>query len=115
MVMNAKARPSVYPIDQVLALMESEMWPDGFQITFVISTGQRIGQLKTVKRARKGAPSDLPLVNGRKKSVTGKPQQRRRWLHKSHETIPLVNMATEKYFTPLISHIIGFNGVPIRH
>lgn len=97
---------SFLPIDEVLYLIRNS-YGKHFTIEFVRSTGREIGTIKKVQCIY-GAKTTKSICERPKKSANS-------WMHKDHDTIPLVNLETEKPLTPLISHIIGFNQYKISH
>lgn len=90
-------------IQQVLS--EIETAPQPFLIKFVRGTGKKRGSIKTVAKAVKGAPK------GRIKARTGQSIG----LHKERHTIPITDLETNEYLSPLISHIIQFNQFKVFH
>lgn len=100
-------------IQQVLAtLAEDEAGGQEFLISFVKSTGKDKGKIKTVCKARYGAPK--PKRRGKGINVNLQPISQRK-LHIDSGTLPMTDCETDTYFTPLISHIIGFNGLQVIH
>ena len=91
-------------------LSEIREHPDRtFVIQFVRSTtgkGGKKGSIKTVSKARYGRSTTTLSTTTRPKKIS---------LHISSGTLPMTDSETEQYFTPLISHIIGYNGRKVRH
>ena len=80
-----------------------------FWIAFVRATGKNAGSIKIVSRATYGAPRPSGLA----KSIGG--QSYPKGLHTDKGTLPITDTTTGEYLTPLISHIIGFNLMMVKH
>lgn len=99
-------------IQQVLAqIQEDDQGGATFLIKFVRSTGRQKGSIKIVAKARYGAPN--PRARGQ--LADDRPPMRKVKLHVDAGTLPLTDTETNTYFTPLISHIIGFNQYQVIH
>jgi len=105
-------------IQEVLANMSDEsMMGQTFTLRFVRSTGKRRGTIATVAKARYGAPRhyaerSTPVQPA--SSDSGK-RSYTKWLHTEHGTLPMTDVERNRYFTPLISHIIGYNDYQVIH
>lgn len=75
-----------------------------FVICFVRATGKERGSIKTVTKAIKGGPT---------REVT--PPKYSRSLHKDQYTLPVTDLETGEYLSPIISHIIQYNQFKVRH
>lgn len=83
-----------------------------FELVFVRSTGELRGQVKTIEKAQYGYPrNELARRNQGKRG----PSQKKRRLHIDAGTIPITDKSTARYVTPKISHIIGFEGMAVKH
>lgn len=87
-----------------------------FTIRFVRSSKKRKGTLASIAKARYGGPkrytdSGEKTKNKFNRTSAGTPN----WLHTEKGTLPLTDTERNKYFTPLISHIIGYNDYTIIH
>lgn len=81
-----------------------------FSISWVRDSGKDRGKIKTVKRARKGTKkSDL--------KTTSKPSAstRSKWQFKKYNMIPIQDLESRNLLTPKFTHIIGFDGMKVRH
>jgi hypothetical protein len=83
-----------------------------FSISFVrAEKSERRGTIKTIERARYGYPrSEFQRLN---KGLRNKIKGRR--LHIDAGTLPITDVTEGRYNTPLISHIIGYNGMKVIH
>lgn len=79
---------------------------ESFKLTFVRSSGKKKGSIK-VSQFRYGAP--IPQIKASKQISKSKGS------HKLSGTIPLTEVETNKYSSPLISHIIGINDFLVKH
>lgn len=77
-----------------------------FVIRFVRATGPTRGSIKTITKAIKG---------GAIREVSSTPSGRSKSLHKDAYTLPITDLDTGEYQSPLISHIIQFNQFKVRH
>lgn len=105
-------------INQALAWIEGgEYGPDGFSLKFVRSSGALIGEIAYKARVRKGAPDHYAASPGRGRGRPSKLDRpdRKRALHKDFYTLPLVDIDTDNFFTPVISHLLELDGVAIKH
>lgn len=82
-----------------------------FWLLFVRSTGKERGTLKMVTKATYGAPNPGRVFQ--KKTKKGEPREVS--MHTDRGTLPLTNHDTGEYFTPLISHIVGYNLQNVIH
>lgn len=82
-----------------------------FSLAFVRSGGERRGTIKRIEKARYGYPrSELQRLNqGLRKKVKD------RRLHIDAGTLPITDITEGRYNTPLISHIIEYNGLKVIH
>ncbi len=82
-----------------------------FSLTFVRSKGENRGSIKVIERARYGYPrTELQALNkGLRKNIKS------RRLHIDAGTLPITDVTAGRYNTPLISHIIGYNGLKVIH
>jgi len=100
-------------IQEMLAeITGDEMNGKTFVIQFVRSSGPKKGTIATVSKARYGNPKGFDRAN--KNKGIYQPRQKQ-VLHKEKGTIPLTDTERNRYFTPLISHIIGYNQYKVRH
>lgn len=94
-------------IQEALArIADSEDKP--FRLSFVRSTGENAGTIKEVT-AYYGAP------NPKDRSAPVRKDRSKRKLHVESGTIPLTEVGTRRLLTPMISHIIEFNGKKVFH
>lgn len=102
-------------IDDVLATISAtdERLGATFQIAWVRSSGPGKGTIKTVAKARRGLSKEAREGAIRKR--TAAPGDAPRALHIDRGTIPLIDTETERYLTPLGSHIIEFNLQKVTH
>lgn len=95
-------------IDQAIAFMRSNegqpVW-----LAFVRATGKKRGSIKIIARATLGAAK--PKGRG----PLAEDSIRRGSLHTEKGTLPMTDSETGEYFTPLISHVIGFNLLQVVH
>lgn len=99
-------------IQQVLAEIEdTETSGKTFAIEFVRSSGKKRGTLCFLGRCRKGGTKGYQYKSPEERQanikITG--------LHTDKGTIPITDADDEIYLTPLISHLIKYNGMIIRH
>lgn len=93
-------------IQEVLAqITATEHNGEDFLLKFIRSTGKKRGSIKTVAKARKGAPRQ------KRKPGSVNPTT----LHKERGTIPITDIETSQYLTVLVSHIIQFNQYKVIH
>lgn len=99
-------------IQEVLANMQEDAnMGETCVLRFVRSTGKRRGTIKTVAKARYGAPRR----SGGRGQAKGKPRKKQHKLHVDAGTIPMTDAERNVYFTPLISHIIQYNNYQVIH
>lgn len=96
-------------IEQALA----EMRKPGavFWLAFCRATGKERGKMKIVSRVRYGAPPTPGRVGVRPSELTQHTQP----LFTDTSQLPCHNADNETFFTPLISHLEGFNLKKIIH
>jgi hypothetical protein len=108
-------------IDEVLMLIQDAASENrAFSLRFVRATGERKGSVKFVAKARYGGPERERLAHDirKVKPTEGYAQQdngRKVSLHIDAGTLPLTDIETNKYFTPIIRLIIGFNDCVVSH
>lgn len=93
-------------------MQEDESAGRTFALTFVRASGKEKGALKTVAKALYGAP------NPKKRGDRGMGESGNGKVRKTHldaGTLPCTDTETGTYFTPLISHIVGFNEYQVIH
>lgn len=102
-------------INEVLALIET-VAENGEQYTFSIDfvrgkkgRGGPKGSIKHIAQARKGVRSS------RKKKKVGAANTQSKWQFKKYGGIPIIDIETDELNTPKFTHIIGFNGLKVRH
>lgn len=96
-------------LDEVLARMaEADGKP--FRLRFVRATGKNIGSIAD-KMCYYGAPNP----RDRQATPAANAQRAERKTHLESDTIPLTEFESKKMLTPLICHLIGFNGAKIIH
>jgi hypothetical protein len=104
-------------IQEVLSEMSDTSSMGGtFTLRFVRSSGQRKGTIATVAKCRYGAPRrqrDNDAQPG--PSSANSNRSGRKWLHTEAGTIPCTDTERNRYFTPLISHIIQYNDYQVLH
>ena len=87
-----------------------------FLIQFVRSSGKSKGKIKTVTHAVKGSPNPHKKTPDKVSQDTKEIQGRgRQDLHKYRGTLPMTDLETGRYFTPLVSHILRFNHYQVLH
>jgi len=93
-------------IQQVLSEIRANT-EGSFLLKFVRSSGKRKGSIKIVAKA----------IYGRSKGKVSPiaPRPKAKALHIEKGTIPITDSETNRYMTPLISHIIGFNSFKVKH
>jgi hypothetical protein len=101
---------SAISIHEVLAQM-ADAGDRPFKVEFVRSTGKQAGSVKECF-AYYGAPN--PKERGRTAGAVGVNRKVRK-RHVESGTVPLTEVSTRNLITPLISHIIGFNGKKVYH
>lgn len=105
-------------IQQVLAeISDTSDLGKTFTIDFVRSTGKNKGSIAKVAKARYGAPrgnrsASQRIRNSTAASHSGISEKR---AHVENGTVPMTDTEHNRYFTPLISHIIGYNGLKVIH
>ena len=96
-----------------------------FWLAFVRATGKDAGSIKIVSTALYGASRDK-FVGTRKETVAAiavlgvtfafeRTVDRPKGDHSDHGTLPMTDHTTGIYLTPLISHIIGYNLLKVKH
>ena len=99
-------------IQEVLANMQEDAnMGETCVLRFVRGTGKKRGTIKTVAKARYGAPRRV--TKGKGKSGSGRSKKHK--LHVDAGTIPMTDTERNIYFTPLISHIIQYNNHQVIH
>jgi hypothetical protein len=94
-------------------IRDPDMAERPFLIKFVRSRGSKAGpkgSIKTVAKAGYGKPAS-PDRKKQKKSFTA----RKKGLHTEKGTLPIYDLETGRYLSPLISHIIQFNQYKVIH
>lgn len=100
-------------IQEVLANMQEDAnMGETCVLRFVRSTGKRRGTIKTVAKARYGAPR---RAGGRGRGKGKRQPRKQHKLHVDAGTIPMTDTERNVYFTPLISHIIQYNNYQVIH
>jgi len=99
---------STISIQEALARM-SAAGVTPFKISFVRSTGKAAGTIKACM-AYYGAPNP----KDRQAPTLGE-QRKKRKTHYDSGTVPLTNVSDRNLLTPLISHIIYFQGAKVIH
>lgn len=104
-------------IQEVLAtITDDARMGDTFTLRFVRSSGKKKGTLAIVAKARYGAPRGYRDEDAVSSGASGGSRRSyTKWLHTDHGTIPMTDTERNRYFTPLISHIIGFNTYKVIH
>jgi len=89
---------------------------DTFELTYVRANTTKNGPQGSIKivKCRYGAPNPKTLGGASVANKTGR-HPRKQSLHKLSGTLPLTALPGKNYITPLISHIIGLNGMAIKH
>jgi len=100
---------SAISIHEVLAQM-ADAGDKPFKVSFVRSTGKQAGSIKECF-AYYGAPN--PKERSRNTLPVNFRKIRKR--HVESGTVPLTEISTRNLITPLISHIIGFQGKKVYH
>jgi hypothetical protein len=95
-------------ISQVLAEI-AQARDQPFLLEFVKATGKEQGQIRRAM-CYYGAPNPKD-----RQAPTSGQQGRLRKTHLDSGTIPLTEVDSRRLLTPLISHIIGFNGRKVYH
>lgn len=106
-------------MQEALARIREGADGDSFILRFVSSGLKDKGKYKQ-RKCRYGAPmQNLHTPKNRRppKKILDHAEATRRRAHVEHGTIPLTDLdaATPKYFTPLISHIVGYNQFTVKH
>lgn len=98
-------------IQEVLATIRSTTDSTApFILQIVTSTGRSAGRIRTLGACIKGTPSGPEIPK------TGPDSTRGKFLHKEHDTIPIIDLEDgHQYKSILISHIIGFNNKKVIH
>lgn len=95
------------------ALAEIQTPGTEFSLHFIKSTGKGKGELRYYPKCRYGAPLKAS------KAATSIPRRRKKdpeeKTMRNAGQIPMTNIETGLYVTPLISHIIGFNNRKVIH
>lgn len=99
---------SALSIQEVLAQM-ADAGDKPFKVAFVRSTGKFAGSVKECF-CYYGMPNPRERIQS-----TGGGNRKKRRLHIESGTVPLTEASTRKPITPLISHIIQFNGKKVYH
>lgn len=84
---------------------------NSFELVWVRSTdrpGKKKGSLKSCFCSYGSSLASDPKHSGSKTSIKDK-------RHILNGTIPVTEKGSNKYLTPLISHLVKINGHPIRH
>jgi hypothetical protein len=111
-------------IDEVLLLIQDAAASNRvFSLRFVRATGERKGSVKFVAKARYGAPERERLAHDVRKTRNGaysmtndnEGKERKVSLHVDNGTLPLTDIEANKYFTPIIRLIIGYNDCVVTH
>jgi hypothetical protein len=102
-------------IDEVL-LMIQERAAAGrtFAIGFVRATGDKKGSIKLVVKARYGGTQRV-VQDSQRAATEPATKERKVSLHIDAGTLPLTDTERNRYFTPLIRHIVGFDGMVVIH
>ena len=101
-------------IQEAMSLIRSdEMEGDTFILRFVRSGGKAKGSICTIAKARYGSPRGYDRSTKRITNQNGEKRQSSK--HVTAGTLPLTDTEKNQYFTPLISHVIGFNQYKVRH
>ena len=100
-------------IDEVIACLRSvhESADNCCRLKFILSTGPAKGDERIVPRARYGAPRRTVATQ----KDGGRPRSKRAYEHNDNGTLPMTNVDGNRYFTPLISHIVGYNDFRVIH
>lgn len=100
-------------IQEVLAaIADDEGIQRSFSLGFVRSSGDKKGSIKVVDKCRYGLPrSELKRRNKGQRNISSTPRR----LHIDAGTIPVTDVSTGRYVTPLISHIIMYNNLQVKH
>jgi len=99
---------STISIQEALARM-SDAGDKPFKISFVRSTGKNAGSIKDTM-AYYGAPNP----KDRQAPTLGE-QRKKRKTHYESGSVPLTEVSNRQLLTPLISHIISFQGAKVIH
>ena len=103
-------------IDEVLLLIQDAAADNRlFSLKFVRATGENKGSIKTVMKARYGGPERERLATDMRKKRTEDGEGRKVSLHVDNGTLPLTDVERNKYFTPVIRLIIGYNEFLVIH
>lgn len=105
--------PKEISIDEVYSRLRSVHInsSNSCRLTVVRSSGKNKGDVIIIPRARYGSPrrrvSDTP-TGVRKRSNND-------YEHNDNGTFPMTNVDRNKYISPLLSHIIGYNEYRVIH
>lgn len=98
-------------INQFLSIIRNpEAGEETFTLRFVRSGKKNKGEIAMVAKCRYGAP-----VQRHRRSTRRTAEDTPAWMHNEKGTLPMTDAERNRYFTPLISHIIGFNDYIIMH
>lgn len=97
-------------INQVLSEIRAEP-SKAFWLAFVRSSGEEIGSVKVVSSTLYGAAR----IDGRTGDHKPGTRLKATALHTEKGTLPCTDKTCNKYLTPLISHIIGYNMYKVKH
>lgn len=81
-----------------------------FHLVFMRSAGKDKGEFKTVAKCLYGRSERRGV-----KHVGHSPAHKHPPLHTEHGTLPMTDYETGEYLTPLISHLVSFNLLRVRH
>ena len=104
--MNLKLHGEI-SISQVIADIRANPGKP-FHLIFLRASGRDKGEFKTVAKCLYGRSMQLgtkPNPNAERASP----------MHTDHGTLPVSDYDTGEYLTPLISHIISFNLLKVKH
>lgn len=99
-------------ISEVIARMRSGADGGTFLLEFVVSQGKDKG-LRKKRKCRYGAPvQEIHTPRAKREAADADHRE-----HVENGTLPLTNLDAypPRYFTPLISHMVGYNNILIRH
>ena len=86
-----------------------------FTLVVIRSSGKLKGHEKVFARARYGAPEQAVHQPSGKRGGSNSEKHLTVGAHKENGTIPITDLETRQYKSPLISHIIGYNGRKVIH
>lgn len=98
-------------ISEVLADMETVAENGSlrtFSLAFVRDNDSTGGPRGSIKEVRLAAKFTKPY----KRAKNGRPIT---WRFKDHDTIPIQDLETEQLITPKYTHILRYNGQPVKH